>query len=88
MPVGKVSRMQMLAHVSQEGRPVEIDQETWGDFLDVRPPSWMAGSQFASAEGIDCIRLFWEDHRRYFARQLTESETERFFQLSGVNHTE
>ncbi len=88
IPIGEVSWSQMITHISQEGRPVEIDNETWWEFLDLLPRRWMSGSEFAFAKGADCFRLFWEDRGRYFARQLTESETVRFCQLSGAKRNE
>ena len=74
----------MTAHLSHKGRPVEVDEATWSEFLDLLPPRWMLRDGFVFAEGGNPFLLFWQQGKRYFARQLTEEETDRFCELSGA----
>jgi hypothetical protein len=45
----------------------------------------MSGSHFCLGEGADHFRLFWRDRdKRYWARQLTDEETNTFCRLAGM----
>ncbi|MDA7979464.1 MAG: hypothetical protein MPJ50_11930 [Pirellulales bacterium] len=85
-PTETLSWQQTVAHLSREGRPIEIDADTWWEYLDLLPPRWMSvtGHAFVFAEDGNCFHLFWRTRERYFARLLTEAETDRFCRLSGA----
>ena len=69
----------------EPGDVCQIDERTYGYFLDMTPPRWLHGNWFASGEGAGPFRLFWKTQDAYFARELTEDETRTFCELSGVS---
>jgi hypothetical protein len=44
----------------------------------------MNGSSFVFAEGPGPFRLFWRRRDKYFGRELTQAETQRFCDLAGT----
>ncbi len=87
LPPWDLSRAELIELLSQAGRIVAIEEQTWWDYLEVLPPRWMNGNAFAFAEGFDRFRLFWKHRGQFFARQLSEMETDRFCQLSGASRS-
>ena len=73
----------MIARISTPAFAAEIDEETYGYFLDVLPPRWM-GQGFMFAEGAEALRYFWEADGRFFCRQLTWGETAAFCAAAGI----
>ena len=68
-----------------EGKPsAEIDEETYWHYLEVLPPKFLRHTFFAFAEGMEPLRLFWRNRDRYFARQLSWSETYEFCGETGL----
>ena len=63
---------------------VEIDGETYLQYLEVLPPRFMRGSLFTFGEGSGNFTLFWQQDRRHFAHQLSLADTETFCLLSGT----
>lgn len=78
---------QMIARTSAAGRVAEIDEETYGYFLDVLPPRWMGPGGFAFGEGADLLRLLWRFGGRYFCRQLSDEENLLFCRLARIGLT-
>jgi hypothetical protein len=62
----------------------EIGLETYFEFLELLPPRWMHGSTFAFGEATGLLKLFWRREGRFFGRELTAAETDRFCRLGGV----
>lgn len=69
----------------EEGTIAQIDEKTYWYFLELLPPRWMDGNWFAFGEGTGPFRLFWQDKDEYFGRELTDSETRTFCELSGTS---
>ena len=63
---------------------VEIDGETYLQYLELLPPRFMRGSLFTFGEGSGNFTLFWQQDERHFARQLSRPDTDTFCQLSGT----
>jgi hypothetical protein len=68
----------------ETGKVAKIDEKTYWYFLELLPPRWMDGNWFAFGEGTGPFRLFWQVKDAYFVRELTDSETRTFCQLSGT----
>ena len=68
----------------EDGVTVEVDQQTYYRYLDMLPPRFMNGDLFAFGEGAGNFVLFWQESKRYFAQQLSLSDTETFCSLSRV----
>ncbi len=75
---------ELIERISVPGRINEITQETYWYFLEVLPPKLFNGNEFCVAEGDEPLRLFWQRHGRYFCRQLTQDETHRICDFSGL----
>jgi hypothetical protein len=74
-----------VTRISTPGQVAEIDEDTFGYFLDVLPPRWMGPGGFAFGEGYDRLRLFWRSKDgRYFCRQLDRDENAAFCRLAAV----
>ena len=72
----------------EAGKIAQIDQKTYWYFLELLPPRWMDGNWFAFGEGSGPFRLFWQTKDEYFVRELTDSETRIFCELSRTTlHT-
>jgi hypothetical protein len=69
----------------EPGQVCQIYETTYWQFLELLPPRWMDGDRFAFGEGSGPFRLFWQAKDGYFARELTDDETRRFCELSGVS---
>jgi len=69
----------------EPGQVCQIDEKTYWHFLELLPPRWMDGNWFAFGEGSGQFRLFWQTQDGYFARELTDGETQTFCELSGVS---
>lgn len=75
----------MIARTAQTGIVCEIDEETYGYFLDVLPPKYQ-GFGFAFAEGAEPLQYFWHvKPNAYFCRQLTWDETREFCHLASIS---
>lgn len=78
----------LLARTAVPGRVCEVSGAAYDHFLDVLPPRWMDRGGFAVGEGADPLRLFWAANtpsgRRFYCRQLDESESDEFGRLAGV----
>ena len=77
----------MIRRISDPHYIAEIDEVTYDHFLNVLPPRWM-GHGFQFAEGSESLRYFWKWQGRYFCRQLTPDETERFCAVAGISVTD
>lgn len=85
-------RTEHAAHISSEetapwwetGRSVEVDEATYYQYLDLLPPRFMSGHLFAFGEGAGNFVLFWSERKRFFAHQLSVTDTETFCSLAGV----
>lgn len=75
---------ELIARISVAGRIAQISDEVWNYFLDVLPPKLMGRGYFCFAEGQEPLRIFWRRGGDCFARQLTQAETERVCELSGL----
>jgi hypothetical protein len=73
-----------IERISVAGRIAQISDEVWNYFLDVLPPKLMGRGYFCFAEGQEPLRVFWRRGGACFARQLTQAETERVCDLSGL----
>lgn len=67
------------------GRVNEITNETYWYFLEVLPPKLMRSNFFAFAEGQEPLTLFWEASGKHYCRRLTDEETNRFCEASGLS---
>jgi hypothetical protein len=74
----------MLKRISVEGRIAEVDEETYWHFLEVLPPRYVDERFFCFAEGMEPLRLFWREGRRYFTRQLNWQQTYRLCDLAEI----
>ena len=68
----------------QPGVVSEIDEKTYWYFLELLPPRWINGNWFAFGEGAGPFRLFWQLQGSYFAREMTDEETQTFCELGRV----
>lgn len=73
-----------VARLSVPGRINEISEEIYFEFLEVLPPKLLRGSFFAFAEGQEPLRVFLRRHERYLGRLLTEEETSKLCELTGL----
>lgn len=73
-----------VARLSVTGRVAEISEEIYFEFLEVLPPKLLRGSFFAFAEGQEPLRVFLRRHERYLGRLLTQEETDKLCELSGL----
>ena len=67
-----------------EGETIAITEEGYCEKLELLPPRWMNGSYFAFGEGAGQFTLFWQRGGQYFARHLSQAETDRFCRRSGT----
>lgn len=74
-----------VSQLTRDRQVVETTADEYDFLLDVLPPRWMSGTYFAFAEGIAPFRLLWRHRGRYFSRQLTLEETQKFCRLSGAS---
>jgi hypothetical protein len=73
-----------VVRLSMPGRMNEISEEVYYEFLEVLPPKLMRGSFFAFAEGQEPLRIFLRYQERYLGRLLTQKETDRLCELTGL----
>lgn len=74
-----------IERIHVTGRINEVTEETYWYFLEVLPPKMMRSNFFAFAEGQEPLTLFWESNGKHFCRRLTEEETTRFCEASGLS---
>lgn len=75
----------MVERISATGVVAEVDEDTFGYFLNVLPPRWLGRGGFAFGEGADPLRLFWTAGRgRFRCRQLDDREHQAFCRLAGI----
>ena len=74
---------QLVARI-RSGSLVQIDRGTYTHFLEAVPPRYVGPSFYAFAAGAEPIQLFLHRHNRFFARQLTDEETQQFCTLAGI----
>ena len=70
-------------HVPQQIH--SITEKTYWYFLEVLPPQWMSRNYFAFAEGQEELTIFWERQGQHYCRQLTQEETDKFCETSGLS---
>lgn len=88
LPPWKEDWKDRIARITAPGSVQEGDEETYWYFLEVLPPRYMGGGVFGFGEGADPVRLFWKTPPgRYFCRQLSDEETERFCTLAGIGRS-
>ena len=68
----------------EEGKIFQVEESTYLYHLEVLPPRWLDGDEFAFGEGTGPFQLFWKRGRLFFGRQLSAEETFRFCRLSGT----
>ena len=68
----------------EEGIIVEVTEADCYDYLVRRPPRYMNGSCFAFDDESGPLTLFWQSGPTYFARHLSQAETEHFCRLGSV----
>ena len=73
-----------VERLSIPGRIAEITEETWFYFLEVLPPKLHFGNAYAFAEGVEPLRIFWRRNGKHYGRQLTQGETDRVCELTGL----
>ncbi len=73
-----------VARLSVPGRISEISEDIYFEFLEVLPPKLLRGSFFAFAEGQEPLRVFLHRQERYLGRQLTQEETDKLCELTGL----
>jgi hypothetical protein len=66
------------------GSVCEVGEETYFYYLELLPPQLIDGGFFCFAEGSEPYTLFWRRQGRYFAKQLTPTETSRLAQLARI----
>ncbi len=66
----------------QEGVIVEFSEADYYEYRDMLLPRYMNGPYFAFGEGSGPFVLFWQRGNSFFARHLSQAETERFSELS------
>lgn len=75
-----------VAH-AEPGKILEIDEETYFYFLEVLPPRFQRRGEFCFAEGSGPFHLFWKASGKFFARALSEEETDAFCRLARLSRT-
>ena len=75
----------MIERIHVTGRVNTISAETYFYFFEVLPPKWFDGRFFAFAEGQDALSIFWHGKGRYYCRLLTDEETDRLCETSGLS---
>ena len=75
---------QTIKRMSNPHRVAEITEEIWHQFLEVLPPKLLRRSWFAFAEGQEPLRIFFQSGGKHYCRQLTESQSMRFCDLTGL----
>ena len=73
-----------IERISNADRVAEITQKTWDYFLDVLPPKILEGRWFAFAEGQEPLRIFYRKQGKHYVRQLTEEQSMRVCELTGL----
>ena len=73
-----------VGRLSVPGRVAEISEEVYMEFLEVLPPKLLRGSFFAFAEGQEPLRVFLRRQEKYLGRLLTEEETDKMCELTGL----
>ncbi len=74
----------MIERISNADRVAEVGEETWWYFLEVLPPKILEGRWFAFAEGQEPLRIFWQQSGNFYCRQLTEEQSMRVCELTGL----
>ena len=71
-----------------EGTVLPITEESYWYFLDLLPPRWMRSYGFVFGEGSGRLIYFWEQGRHpeksYFGLQLSDEESQTFYELAGI----
>jgi len=73
-----------VERLSVPGRIAEISEDIYFEFLEALPPKLLRGPFFAFAEGQEPLRVFLRHHERCLGRQLTQEETEKLCELTGL----
>ena len=68
----------------QEGCIHQIDRTVYAYHADSKNVRWSDGHKFMFAVDSNAFQFFWFEDEACFGRQLTESETFRFCQLTNV----
>jgi hypothetical protein len=84
LPPGGEEWPALVERISRPGQAAEVTEEAFNYWLEVLPPHWMEAGGFCFAEGMEPLRFFWCHRGRYFARQLTRTETLCFCKLAGI----
>ena len=69
----------------EEGVTVEVNEDSYFEYLDMLAPRYISGSLFAFGEGSGNFTLFWEEGDKHYAHHLSPVDTERFCKLTGVS---
>jgi hypothetical protein len=68
----------------EAGKLYETDASTYWHFLELLPPRWIHGDWFACGEGTGPFSLYVKVQGGHYVRELTDSETQTFCDLSGT----
>jgi hypothetical protein len=63
----------------------EIAGEMYACFLKSQPHAWKRGHAFVS--GASPLRLFWRRNGKFYGRELTTAEADRFIALCSITST-
>ena len=74
----------ILGPLAATGYVVEIDEETYGWFLNELPPHHAGCGFFLCAEGEEPFRLFFAKSDRYFVRRLDWNQTRRVCRAARI----
>lgn len=71
-----------------EGTIVPVTEEVYWYYLELLPPRWMRSSDFVFVDGAGKILYFWElgrgTEKKYFGLQLSEEESQTFYELARI----
>ncbi len=71
---------------AEPGSILAIDEETFFYYLEVLPPRFQRGGEFCFAEGSGSFLYFWKSSKDvYYARPLSDEETDTFCRLAKVS---
>ena len=71
---------------AEPGTILAVDEETYFYYLEMLPPRFQRGGEFCFAEGSGSFLYFWKSSKDvYYARPLSDEETDTFCRLAKVS---